>query len=350
MTYTGFSSLSPAPSAWGLPADYARHDPTRDELRGAMDQLAAQADWADLDWSGLVEGLLRVGATDIPLGRLVEGHIDAVRILAQADRTPHPGARYGVWASRSAGTGVAAVDEGATLRLNGTIRFASGAGAIDRALVPVWLDTATHLLVDLDVADLPVDRSHWRTSAMTVSQTHTVPVNELAVASGDVVGAPNFYLGRPAFLPGGVGVAAVWTGGLTRLLGVTVAAFSGRTLSPTQSFRLGRARQRLIAALAVVRTAGRRLDELLAPGATGDEPAADGGRDTVAAVCTECRAVVAESAVAAIAEIRALAGPAALAFDDDLGHALDDLGLYVAQLNSDAEAGRLGAGLSSCEP
>ena len=31
-----------------------------------------------------------------------------------------------------------------------------------------------------------------------------------------------------------------------------------------------------------------------------------------------------------------------LAFDPDLGHAIDDLGLYVAQLNLDAEATRLG--------
>src|SRR3954451_23050100 len=122
MTYTTFSTLSPAPSAWDLPGAYSRHDPARGELRAAMDQLTAQASWATLDWSGLVEHLLHIGATDIPLGRLVEGHVDAVRILAQADRAPHTGARYGVWASRSAGTGVAAVDCSATLRLNGTIR------------------------------------------------------------------------------------------------------------------------------------------------------------------------------------------------------------------------------------
>jgi hypothetical protein len=55
--------------------------------------------------------------------------------------------------------------------------------------------------------------------------------------------------------------------------------------------------------------------------------------------------VVAQAVVAALAEVRALAGPAGLAFDPDLGHALDDLGLYVAQLNCDAESTRLGAAL-----
>ncbi|HEU5483406.1 MAG TPA: hypothetical protein VFU98_00755, partial [Microlunatus sp.] len=60
-------------------------------------------------------------------------------------------------------------------------------------------------------------------------------------------------------------------------------------------------------------------------------------------LCAEARGVVAQAVVAALGELRLLAGPAGLAFDPDLGHALDDLGLYVAQLNGDAEATRLGA-------
>lgn len=46
--------------------------------------------------------------------------------------------------------------------------------------------------------------------------------------------------------------------------------------------------------------------------------------------------------VTASVDLRTLAGPAGLASDLDLGHTLDDLGLYVAQLNTDAEATRLG--------
>ena len=285
-----------------------------------------------------------MGRADIPLGRLVEGHVDSLRILAQAGRDPRPGARYGVWASRSAGTGLAAVAEGDRLRLDGTIRFASGAGVIDRALVPVWLDSGTHLLIDLAVADLPVDRSHWRTSAMRVSQTHTVAVRDVVVAGEDVVGEPNFYLGRSAFLPGGVGVAAVWTGGLARVLDVTVAMLAGRLVSAAQEARLGRARLHLVAALTTVRAAGRRLDELMNPATHGS------AATVIAGVCAEGRAVVATAVVAALAEVRALAGPAGLAFDPDLGHAIDDLGLYVAQLNADAETTRMGTEIRGAQP
>ncbi|MDN5772029.1 MAG: hypothetical protein L0H24_14195, partial [Microlunatus sp.] len=342
------SQLTPTASPWSLPPGYSRHHPNRDDLRQAMDHLASQAEWAELNWAGLVEALLRLGSTDIPLARLVEGHIDALRTLAQADCGPRPGARYGVWASRSAGTGIAAVAEADHLRLDGIIRFASGAGILDRALVPVWLDQDTHLLVDLDVAELPVDRSHWQTSAMRVSQSHTVMVHGVSVSRADVVGEPSFYLHRPAFLPGGVGVAAVWTGGLIRTLDVVVAMLSGRAVSPAQDARLGRARLQLITALTCVRAAGRRLDEILPMerNPTGENAGGDSDdSELIAAVSAESRAVVAGAVMTALAEVRVLAGPAGLAFDPDLGHALDDLGLYVAQLNLDAEVTRLGGEL-----
>ena len=343
------SRLSPAPAPIDLPAGYPRHEPSRADLRAAISELTVGHDWPALSWSGLVGGLLAVGRTDIPLSRLAEGHVDALRILAQAGVGPRPDQLYGVWASRSAGTGMAAVADGDRLRLSGTIRFASGAGVIDRALVPVWPDESTHLLVDLATGELPVDRDQWRTAAMQVSQSHTVRVDDVVVPIADVVGAENFYLGRPAFLPGGVGVAAVWAGGLGRVLDVTVAMLKGRAVSPAQDLRLGRARLQLVAALTAVRAAGARLDELLGGATSGPttngEPAARTSADgaEIAAVSAEARAVVAGAVMTALAEIRALAGPAGLAFDPDLGHALDDLGLYVAQLNGDAEATRLGA-------
>ena len=336
---SALSSLSPIPVPWTLPHGYPRHCPGPADLQYAIEHLADRLVWPSLSWSLLMEGLLRVGLADIPLGRLVEGHVDALRILGQAGVEPRPRARYGVWASRSAGTGVAASTEGDKLRLDGTIKFASGAGVIDRALVPVWLDPDTHLLIDLAVDGLPVDRRHWHTSAMQVSQTHTVLVEEVLVSTGDVVGEPNFYLRRPGFLPGGVGVAAVWTGGLIRVLDLTVAMLTGRPVTPAQDARLGRARLHLVAALSTVRTAGQRLDELW-PAALGH-----GSTPEVAEICAEARAVVAQAVVAALAEVRTLAGPAGLAFDPDLGHALDDLGLYVAQLDGDAESTRLGAAL-----
>ena len=77
--------------------------------------------------------LARWGRADLPLGRLAEGHTDAVAILRELGARPHPHACYGVWAARPGGIG--AELSGDPRRLTGTVRFCSGARDLDRALV-----------------------------------------------------------------------------------------------------------------------------------------------------------------------------------------------------------------------
>ena len=60
---------------------------------GTPARFAALADWA---------------ARDLSLARLVEGHVDALAILAEAGREPDSGATYGVWAARPRAGGVTA--------------------------------------------------------------------------------------------------------------------------------------------------------------------------------------------------------------------------------------------------
>ena len=50
-------------------------------------------------WADAAAALRDVATIDLCLGRLVEGHADALRILRQADVAAQPGV-YGVWASR----------------------------------------------------------------------------------------------------------------------------------------------------------------------------------------------------------------------------------------------------------
>jgi hypothetical protein len=79
--------------------------------------------------------LYEAGREDLSLARLAEAHQDAVAILQEAGRTPEPEALYGVWASEGPKAGVALSADGpASLPLDGTRNFASGAGIVDRAL------------------------------------------------------------------------------------------------------------------------------------------------------------------------------------------------------------------------
>lgn len=324
-----------APGAQPLPADYDRHVPDREALRRAMRQLITAADWAALTWSELMEALLALGRTDVGLGRLVEGHLDAVRIADQAGAEVEPKSLYGVWASRSGSTGVRAEVAGEELILNGTLRFASGAGVVDRALVPVWVSDDHHLLVDLDTTGLPVDTSGWQTEAMMVSHTHTVAVHDHRVPRCRVRGGSDFYLDRPGFFPGGVGVAAVWAGGISRVLD-TLLAWVGDRRTPVIDLRLGRIAVQRALAIAAVREGGRQLDTILA---------GTPSRDDLQHLSTLVRAGVGAAVHAVLDDARTVAGPVGLAFDAPLTHAIADLDLYVRQQNTDGDAAYLGGRL-----
>jgi alkylation response protein AidB-like acyl-CoA dehydrogenase len=340
VTGTGVGPLTvsqPVPPARALPPGYDRHDPDLPAQRAALSGLVGEPDWAARSWSELVEDLLALGRTDIPLSRLAEGHIDAHRILAQAGVRPVRGALYGVWASRSQQTGIRATqaEAGGRLRLDGTLRFASGAGLLERALVPAWLDGGTHLLLDLPVDELPVDAGVWRTSAMAASRSYELRLVDVGVDGQAQVGPPDFYLNRPGFFPGGVGVAACWAGGGARLLDLLQDRITEP--SPAQQVRLGRLRTDLAAALAVVRSGAALLDRSLTLEGPSF-PVADTGQ----ALATEVRAAVADAIRRMVGHARLAAGPAGMAMDEGLSHAVLDLELYALQQNSDADALLLG--------
>jgi alkylation response protein AidB-like acyl-CoA dehydrogenase len=278
-----------------------------------------------------------------------------MRILAQAGARPHGGdlgdrpPLYGVWASRSMQSGIGARVQDESLVLDGTLRFASGAGVIDRALVPVWLADGGHQLVDLTTTGLTVDSSRWRTSAMAASRTYELSVAGIRVEKSDLVGPTNFYLGRPGFFPGGVGVAACWAGGAARVFDLVRRRHGSPSAS--QQRRLGVIRTDLVAAVSAVRLAAARLDTLDLDLAGGSDPALDldrvGGSDPVTAVdpqvlATEARACVASAVRRIIAEARLITGPPGVALDDELSHALPDLELYALQQNADGDAMVLG--------
>lgn len=316
-----------------------RHHAGDADVRAQLSSWVSRVPWATASWCELIGGLLAAGRADVPLSRLLEGHVDALRILDQAGREPVASVLYGVWASRSQQTGVAArPTAGDGLVLDGTIRFASGTGVLDRALVPAWLGAGTHVLVDLDVRELPVDTTQWSTAAMEVSRSHTVTVAEVPVGADRVIGPPGFYLGRPGFFPGGVGVAACWAGGAARLADLVQARLSD-PVPDSISLRLGSIRLQLAAASAALSTAATLLDADFPRGHAADPTS---GSPDWRAVSTEARAVVASAVDTVINETHRISGPAGLAYDVDLSRAAHDLRLYVLQQNADGDALYLG--------
>lgn len=165
-----------------------------------------------------------VGRRDLPLGRLFEGHVDALQIVtrygtpAQAEAvraTVRAGATLSVWNADL---------EGAPLqlaggRLDGGKSFASGAGLLTHALVTADAEGGRQLLL-LDLARTPpaIDRSWWRTTGMQRSETHRVNWSDAATDAADLIGAPGDYMREPWFNGGALRFAAVQAGGIAALL------------------------------------------------------------------------------------------------------------------------------------
>lgn len=341
-----WSVLAPIPE----PVCAGHTDSTNGSVAGdrqALTALLEKRDWAGLSWPELLDGLTAIGRTDIPFARLAEGHIDAVRILRQAGRTPAPGALYGVWASRSRGGGLSAIREINRFRLSGTVPFASGSGLLDRALVTAVIQPRPgtepvaaqpeQLLLDVDVHEWTPDLDSWQTAAMGASRSFTVTVRDRFAPDHGQVGPAGFYLGRPGFFPGGIGVAAVWVGAAARVADLVSHFVDGSPNGPDQASRikLGGLRLEVSTANALVGYAGTQLAAGL------ESPTSSWCAEDLQDLATEVRAGVGAAVRRLLDTSRALAGPAGLAHAADLSAAIADLDLYVRQQHSDRDAEHL---------
>lgn len=163
--------------------------------------------------------LSEMAAVDLSLGRLCEGHLDALAILAEANMRPVPGASYGVWAARSSTATTVAKRVRGGWNICGTKEFCSGGASIDHALVTA-VSSEGYLLFDLAISEhvISVVEDSWPATGMANSESETLSFAGPVIAESQVVGPPDFYLERPGFWFGAAGVASCWFGGATGLV------------------------------------------------------------------------------------------------------------------------------------
>lgn len=274
--------------------------------------------------------LARIARRDLPVARLAEGHADAVAILTDLHRSPAPGARYGVWASRSGGG--ARLDGGRDgLRLTGTVRFCSGTHLLDRALVVAGAQDGTRL-VDLDLRAPQVERvTAWRASGMAASDTHDVVLHDVPVPAEAVVGGPDAYTARPGFAHGGAGVAAVWLGAAAAVVDHVAESLRTTDPDPHRLAALGAVHAAVAAADALLAVTAARID------ADPTSPHHDAVATVRAAVERACRTVL--DAAPEIAGVAVLAGSPLLT------ERLADLQIYLRQHHGGRDLAALGRAL-----
>lgn len=198
----------------------------------------------------LLDLLRLVGRGSLPVGRLYEGHVNALTLVARYGspaqrarfaRDAEAGRLFGVWNTEPAAAGLTLSDRDGR-RLVGSKSFASGAGFVERPLVTARTDDGTLLMV---VVDLPpgerADISDWQVQGMRASATGTVDFTGLPLGPEAILGGPEDYHRQPLFSGGAWRFAAVQLGGIEAVAAAARDHLrrTGRGEDPHQLARLG---------------------------------------------------------------------------------------------------------------
>jgi len=186
------------------------------EAVGVAMRMLMATQRADLPLPGMGQTLQRwqmlaaVGAVDLSLAKVYEGHTDAVAILAELGEQ----ASSGLWAVWAAEPPTARVTyhpgtDGGTL--SGQKAWCSGAAVVDWAVVTAWTPDEQPILVSVRMRQpgIRVEADGWNAVGMSASSSVAVVFDSVAALA---IGAPGAYVERPGFWQGGAGIAAVWYG------------------------------------------------------------------------------------------------------------------------------------------
>jgi hypothetical protein len=307
-------------------------------IRSAFEQVVARTSAAQLPLPGggdtwaRFEALSKWAAQDLSLGRLVEGHSDAMAILAEAGLPQaEPVATYGVWAARLPEGGTTAWLGSDGWHLAGRKPFCSGSGLLERALVTA--DTADgYRLFDIDVARQVVatDPDSWPAVGMADSQSETLEFGGPAIPPRCAVGGAGFYLHRPGFWFGAIGVAACWYGGAAGLV-EHLACTLDRSSSDLVLVDFGHAVAHVEAMRHVLEDASKEIDA---------DPIDKQGRARARAHVV--RHAVHHGALRVLEHIAAAGGARPLCHDRGQGQRAADLYVYLAQHHGSWDARELG--------
>jgi hypothetical protein len=307
-------------------------DPVED-VSGA---LALAAQWgARLGTPGsgstrdLWEHLATIAADDLGAARAIEPHLDAVAILKQAGAHPPTGA-WGVFAAEG-GPPLRALRDGEGWVLEGTKPWCSLADRLNAALVTALRDDGERQLFAVQLRQRSVHAHDGEWVARGLSEIPSGSV-DFKRTKATPVGDAGWYLTRPGFAWGGIGVAACWYGGAVGIARDLFAAQRVRSDDISQ-FHLGAVDVALEAARVALADAAARIDGGWAVGSAGKILA----KRVRAIVVGACETTLLHSAHAL--------GPAPLARDAAHAKRVADLELYIRQHHAEHDLASLGRSL-----
>lgn len=284
----------------------------------------------------LWEALARLAAIDLSLARVIEPHLDALHIMAQARQAGVPCPRdadgtWGVFAAEGPGTRLEAARDGDRWLLTGRKPWCSLASRLDRALVTAWISQNERGLFAVDLRGPGVCTVHFGSASWVARGLNSIESGPVDFAGVEAVpvGEAGWYLTRPGFAWGGIGVAAVWFGGSVGVADRLVPR-GPRTPDQLALAHLGAADAAVHAARCALRAAAADVDAGRASGSTG------------AMLALRVRTIVAQCAEEVLRHADHGLGPGPLATDEQHAARVADLHLYLRQWHAERDHAALG--------
>jgi len=315
--------------------------PLREQLRelgaatpaAALQRLiAAGADRLPLPGQGATlqrwRALAAVGAHDLSLAKLFEGHTDALAILHEAGVAhDDAGVTWGTWCTEppDARVRLDAVADGGFV-LNGRKAWCSGAQSVSHAVVSCWSAKGEAMLaaVDLRQPGVSMTLDAWQAVGMRDSASIDVHFNG---ARAQPLGGPGFYVRRAGFWHGGAGVAACWFGAATALAGALAQAMGARPDSHRLA-QLGEVTVTLKGSAALMRETAAAIDRA---------PDADAMLAALSA-----RLSVDAAATSVLAAVGRALGPGPMCKDAAMARRFADLPVFIRQSHAERDLEAVG--------
>lgn len=231
----------------------------------------------------LLQLLKRIGAANLSVGRIYEGHINALNLIslyAKPDQKTHwytdvsqHNRLFSVWNTQAGdGVNIHAMGNG-RYRLEGAKTFCSGSGWIQRPLITGQLlgDSSRKgwqmcVIPTERVSKIEQDDSFWQPLGMRASVSYKLDFTGVELSEDDLLGQPDDYYKQPYFSGGASRFAAVQLGGAEALFDAARELLTAmhRTDDPMQRTRIAEMAWLIESGNQWLRAAGDNTDAWLA--------------------------------------------------------------------------------------
>jgi alkylation response protein AidB-like acyl-CoA dehydrogenase len=235
-------------------------------------------DFARPQTARLLHLLKRIGAGNLAVGRVYEGHLNALYLI-HLFATPAQRARwfadvqqhdrlFSVWNTQAQdGVRIRTIAPG-RYRLDGCKTFCSGADRVQRPLITAdWTDADRRgwqmcIVPTEQPRPIPQDAQFWQPLGMRASASFKLDFTGIELTDNDLLGPPDAYYRQPYFGGGAIRFAAVQLGGAEALFDATRAflATMHRTDDVMQQARLAEMACLIESGNQWLRAAGEKTD------------------------------------------------------------------------------------------